>query len=58
MLSKHIGIADLTVEAALKGNRRLFEEAIWQGGYMENKSKTADMAARLLEAQKEYNVRF
>jgi alpha-galactosidase len=58
MLSKHIGIAELTVQAALKGSPKLFEEAIWQGGYMENKSKTSEMASKLLTAQKEYNIRF
>jgi alpha-galactosidase len=58
MLSKHIGIADLTVRAALEGSRSLFEEAIWQGGYMESRSKTAEMADKLLMAQKEYNTRY
>jgi len=58
MLSKHIGIADLTVDAALKGNHRLFEEAIWQGGYMGSRLKTAEMVSKMLLAQKDYNTRF
>ena len=58
ILSKHIGIADLTVQAALEGNVRLFNEAIWQGGYMESRAKTTEMADKLLKAQAEYNTRF
>ena len=58
MLSKHIGIAELTAKAALEGSRCLFEEAIWQGGYMESRIQTTEMAARLLDAQKKYNLRF
>ena len=58
MLSKHIGIAGLTVEAALGGDSSLFREAIWQGGYMENREKTSLLVSKLLAAQKEYNIRF
>ena len=58
MLSQHIGIAALTVDAALQGNRDLFVEAIWQGGYMESRAKAGEMADRLLQAQKNYNIRF
>jgi alpha-galactosidase len=58
MLSKHAGIADLTVEAALTGNRALFEEAIWQGGYMKSRSDVASMVGKLIEAQKEYLPQF
>jgi len=54
MLSKHISIGQLTVDAAIHGDRALYEEAIWQGGYMKDRSAVRKMTGRLIEAHKQY----
>ncbi|MCL1900703.1 MAG: hypothetical protein FWG11_09415, partial [Promicromonosporaceae bacterium] len=42
LLAKHLSIADLTVEAALHGNLEAFEEAVFQGGYLNDRSVIAE----------------
>ncbi len=58
ILAKHIEICEITVEAALKGDRRLFSEAILQGGYIEDRSTVERMVEELLKAQRKYLPQF
>jgi len=58
MIAKHLEIAELTVEAALQGDRNLFLEAVLRGGYIINKNSAAKMVDELLRAQKQYLPQF
>jgi len=49
---------ELTVEAALRGNRKLMEEAIMTGGYITDKDAVRKMTDELLAAQKQYLPQF
>lgn len=49
---------ELAAEAALRGNRRLLEEAILIGGYISDKGAVARMTDELLIAQKDYLPQF
>ncbi|HHW47969.1 MAG TPA: hypothetical protein GXX14_05045 [Clostridiaceae bacterium] len=57
-LLKHIAIADLTVEAALTGDKRYFVEAVLMGGYLTNEKEVEKMVDELIEAQKQYLPQF
>ena len=58
ILAKHIEICEITVEAALNGDRRLFSEAILHGGYTDDRSMVNSMVEELLEAQKKFLPQF
>jgi len=58
LLMKHIGIAELTVEAALTGNRRLFVEAILASTCLPEPSRAGAMADEMLAAQRPFLPQF
>ena len=49
---------ELTAEAALRGDRRLMEEAIMMGGYIADKGAVSKMTDELLLAQKQHLPQF
>ena len=49
---------ELTVDAALQGNRSLLEEAIVSGGYITDKAAVRKMTEELLQAHKQYLPQF
>ena len=58
IISKYLAIAEVTVDAALKGDRKLFAEAILMGGYISDRAAVEKMADELIRAQKEYLPQF
>ena len=58
LVNQHIAIAELTVEAALKGDVKLFEEAVLMGGYLSDRNAVCRMAGELIKAQKQYLPQF
>ena len=58
MTNRFLTNVELTVDAALKGDRRLMEEAIMMGGYTSDRSTVVKMTDELLLAQKEYLPQF
>ncbi len=58
LLMKHIAIGEITVEAALKGDPKLFVEAVMMGGYMADRKAATAMVDELIEAQKQYLPQF
>jgi len=52
--SRFLAGVELTVEAALRGDRRLMEEAIMMGGYLADRDAVHKMTDELLLAQKQY----
>jgi alpha-galactosidase len=55
---KFIGISEVAVEAALRGDRRLFAEAILLGGYLPDEGKVNRMVDELIQAQSKYLPQF
>lgn len=58
LLLEHIGIAELTVEAALRGERRLFVEAILASSSLPDPSRAGAMADELLAAHRPFLPQF
>jgi alpha-galactosidase len=58
IIAKHVAIGEITVEAALKGDRRLFLEAVMLGGYMTDKNAASMMVDELIETQKQFLPQF
>lgn len=58
LLAKPIAIAELTVDAALKGDRNLYVEAILLGGYLNDRDAVRNMVNELIEAHMEYLPQF
>ncbi len=58
IVAKNLAICEVAVDAALKGDRKLFCEAILMGGYMTDKSKVEAMVDELLTEQKQYLPQF
>jgi len=56
--NRFLSVVELTAEAALRGDRRLMEEAIMMGGYMNDKDAVRKMTDELLKAQKQYLPQF
>lgn len=52
--TRFLSVIELTVDAALNGDRRLMEEAILAGGYISDKAAVHSMVDELLLAQKAY----
>ncbi|UVI33312.1 family 4 glycosyl hydrolase [Paenibacillus spongiae] len=50
LTAKPIAIAELTVDAALQGDRRLFEEAVLLGGYLTDRVQVERMVDELIAA--------
>ena len=57
-ISRQLSIIELAVDAALKGDRKLFAEAILQGGYITDKKAVHAMVDELITAQKQYLPQF
>ena len=58
ILRRKLATVELTVEAALRGDRDLFIEALLSDGAVTDRHIAEDMAAELLEAQREYLPNF
>ncbi|NLM78660.1 MAG: hypothetical protein GX173_11340 [Ruminococcaceae bacterium] len=58
LIQRPLAIVEMTVEAALTGNRHLMEEAILMGGYLSDAAAVARMTDELLKAQKSYLPQF
>ena len=54
IISRHLAIVEVTVEAALKGDKTLFEEAILMGGYISDRTAISNMVSELIKVQKQY----
>lgn len=53
ILTKHISIAEMAAEAALKGDKNLMVEAVLLGGYINDRKKVISMVDELLTAHKD-----
>lgn len=58
IVTKHLSIVEVTVEAALKGDKNLFAEAILMGGYISDKAAVGKMVDELIKAQAQYLPQF
>ena len=58
IVSKNLAIIEVTVEAALKGDKDLFAEAILMGGYITDVDAVKRMVDELINAQKQYLPQF
>jgi alpha-galactosidase len=58
LLAKPLAIAELTVDAALRGDRNLFVEAVLLGGYLNERTAVEAMVDELIAAQKQYLPQF
>jgi alpha-galactosidase len=54
IIRRHLDIIDLTVEAALSGDRRLMVEAILAGGYAPDRTRVTAMVDELLSVHAEH----
>lgn len=58
IISKYLAIFEVTVDAALKGDRKMFEEAILMGGYISDRLAVSRMVDELINAQRQYLPQF
>lgn len=58
IISKHLSIIEVIVDAALKGDRSLFSEAILMGGYITDRNEVVKMVDELIKAQAQYLPQF
>ena len=58
IIQRHLAVVEVTAEAALAGDRRLFEEAILMGGYISDRSAVNKMVQELIEVHKGYLPQF
>jgi alpha-galactosidase len=58
IIAKYLAIIEVTVDAALKGDRNLFSEAILMGGYISDKSAVIKMVDEMIKAQSQYLPQF
>lgn len=58
MTNRFLAGVEITVEAALKGDRSLMAEAIMMGGYITDRNAVKKMVDELIEAQKQYLPQF
>jgi alpha-galactosidase len=58
LLAKPLAIAELVVDAALKGDRKLYTEAILMGGYIEDRTAVTKMVDELIKAHIQYLPQF
>jgi alpha-galactosidase len=52
--ARHAAIVEIAADAALKGSRDLFAEAVLMGGYINNKDSVMSMVEELLKVQAKY----
>lgn len=58
LLYNPIAICECTVDAALNGDKDLFCEAVYMGGYENDRRKISAMVDEMIEAQKDYLPQF
>ena len=58
IINKYLAIIEITVDAALKGDRNLFIEAILMGGYISDRNSVEKMVDELIEIHKQYLPQF
>jgi len=58
VINKYLAIIEITVEAALKGDKTLFVEAILTGGYITDRDSVEKMVDELIEVHKQYLPQF
>jgi len=58
IITRLLIIADLVVEAALKGDKKLFVEAVVMGGFVTERSAAEKMVSEVLASQKKYLSQF
>ena len=58
LLVKPLAVAELVVDAALKGDRKLFIEAVLMGGYIEDRTAVTKMVDELIQAHIQYLPQF
>lgn len=58
VVTKNLANIEVTVEAALKGDRKLFAEAILMGGYISDRNEVNKMVDELITAHKRYLPQF
>lgn len=58
ILRRRISVVELTVEAAVRGDRRMFEEALLADGAVPNEAVAERLASELLEAHRPYLPQF
>ncbi|NJD01288.1 MAG: hypothetical protein FIA99_01520 [Ruminiclostridium sp.] len=58
IISRYLAIVEIIVDAALKGDRNLFIEAILMGGYISDRASVEKMADELIIAQSLYLPQF
>jgi alpha-galactosidase len=58
IVCKSLAISEVTVEAALKGDAKLFAEAIMMGGYISDRAAVLKMVDELIKAQSMYLPQF
>lgn len=58
VISKHAAIVETAVEAALKGDKGLFAEAVLMGGYISDKAAVEKMVNEMIDAQMDYLPQF
>lgn len=58
VISRFLAVVEVTAEAALHGDRRLFEEAVLMGGVLSDRGAVSRMTDELLAAQQQYLPQF
>lgn len=58
IITRHLSVIEVTVDAALKGDRSLFAEAILMGGYISDRNEVEKMVHELIKAQAKYLPQF
>jgi len=58
IISRHAAIVDTAAEAAIKGDRNLFAEAVLLGGYLTDRDTVTKMVDEMIEVQKQYLPQF
>ncbi len=56
--NRFLAVIEMMVEAAIRGEKKLVEQAILMGGYLPDQEAVEKMTEELLEAQKEYLPQF
>lgn len=58
IISKYLPIIEVNVDAALKGDKNLFAEAILMGGYISDRTAVVKMVDELIKAHSRYLPQF
>lgn len=58
IIARHLAVIEVTVDAALKADRKLFAEAVLMGGYISDRSAVEKMVDELIKAHIQYLPQF